>query len=210
MLKITNLEKNYTNTKVFQGFNLEVNQGETIAIMGQSGSGKSTLLNIIAGIDTKNGGEMIFEGENITQFKETQWSDFRAKNLGFVYQFHHLLQDFTALENVCMPLFIANIRKTQAIQLATIMLEKVGLKDKLHHHPNQLSGGQRQRVAIARALVNSPKLILADEPTGNLDKDNAIKIMDLLLELQQENNCSLIIATHDENLAKKTDKIITI
>jgi lipoprotein-releasing system ATP-binding protein len=210
MLNIKNLSKNYDKTTVLKDFNLEINQGESISIVGNSGSGKSTLLNILGGIDKISSGEIIFDGLNLNNLNEKQLTEFRAKNLGFVYQFHHLLQDFTALENVCMPLFIQKIDKKTAEKKAKKILEKVGLKDKFNNFPNELSGGQRQRVAIARALVSNPKLVLADEPTGNLDSENADKVMDLLLELQKENNSSLVIVTHDKNLSQKTDRVVKI
>jgi lipoprotein-releasing system ATP-binding protein len=210
MLNIKNLSKNYDKTTVLKDFNLEINQGESISIVGNSGSGKSTLLNILGGIDKISSGEIIFNGLNLNNLNEKQLTEFRAKNLGFVYQFHHLLQDFTALENVCMSLFIQKIDKKTAEKKAKNILEKVGLKDKFNNFPNELSGGQRQRVAIARALVSNPKLVLADEPTGNLDSENAQKVMDLLLELQKENNSSLVIVTHDKNLSQKTDRVVKI
>jgi lipoprotein-releasing system ATP-binding protein len=210
MLNIKNLSKNYDKTTVLKDFNLEINQGESISIVGNSGSGKSTLLNILGGIDKISSGEIIFDGLNLNNLNEKQLTEFRAKNLGFVYQFHHLLQDFTALENVCMPLFIQKIDKKTAEKKAKNILKKVGLKDKFNNFPNELSGGQRQRVAIARALVSNPKLVLADEPTGNLDSENAQKVMDLLLELQKENNSSLVIVTHDKNLSQKTDRVVKI
>lgn len=210
MLRISNIYKKYEQDFVLQDFSLEVKEAESIAIIGASGSGKSTLLNTIAGIDSIDSGEIIFNNQDITKLNEKQKTKFRGDNLGFIYQFHHLLLDFNVLENVCMPLFIQKIDKNQAISKAKDVLKQVGLEHKIHSLPSELSGGQRQRVAIARALIAKPKLILADEPTGNLDRENANNIMNILLDLQQQYGSSLIIATHDENLAQKTNKIINI
>ena len=210
MIKVQNLLKKYDKTPILTDFNLTLDLGESLAITGESGCGKSTLLNILGGLDSFDDGEVIVCKHNLGKLNADKLGDFRAKNLGFIYQFHHLLLDFTALENVALPLLINNIDTKQAHKSAFLILAKVGLIGKENNFPAQLSGGERQRVAIARALINKPKLILADEPTGNLDAKNAKKCMDLLLQLQQENNASLIIVTHDENIAKKTDNAINL
>jgi lipoprotein-releasing system ATP-binding protein len=210
MLEVKNLNKHYGNEQVLQDINFTINARESLAIIGSSGSGKSTLLNILGGLDNASSGQVIFEKQDLQQRDEKQLTQFRAHNLGFIYQFHHLLSDWNAIENVCMPLFIQNIPYKQALSQAKEMLIKVGLENKYYHFPHQLSGGQRQRVAIARALVARPKLILADEPTGNLDTTNATKVMQLLLELQQEYNTSLIIVTHDTTISSQVDKILNI
>jgi len=197
-------------TSVLKGVNLTISAGEQIAILGQSGSGKSTLLHILGMLDDPTSGELLIDGKSTSQLNETQRALYRNDNMGFIYQFHHLLMEFTALENVSMPLLIKGIKKAAAIERATELLEQVGLGHRLDHTPSQLSGGERQRVAIARALVNKPKLVLADEPTGNLDKTNAQQVFDLFLKLNEENNTSLVVVTHDTNLASQFDRVIKI
>lgn len=211
LLKATNISKTYqdgkVSTTVLHSLDLTVQAGEKVAIVGTSGSGKSTLLHILGGLDMPTTGEVVLHGKHIHQMNETQRGEFRNQHLGFVYQFHHLLAEFSATENVAMPLLMRkDVSVLEATQRANDMLDKVGLSHRLSHRPSELSGGERQRVAIARALVLRPSLILADEPTGNLDEDNARSIFALLSELQSDFNTALLIVTHDKSLASMADR----
>ena len=195
-----------SETSVLDNLNFEIKPGEKLAIIGQSGCGKSTLLNLIAGLDKPSEGDVFINNSNIAKLNEKERTMLRSNNLGFVYQFHHLLNDFSALYNVALPLLINNIDKRKAIKLAEDILIKVGLKNRLQHKPSQLSGGERQRVAIARAMISEPACLLADEPTGNLDADNANDILDLIIELNNKKSTSLLIVTHDLTIANKMDR----
>ncbi|RBW45042.1 lipoprotein-releasing ABC transporter ATP-binding protein LolD [Psychromonas sp. B3M02] len=193
-------------TSVLQGINLAVEPGELLAIVGTSGSGKSTLLHLLGALDAPSTGEVIFNGKNIHKLSAKQQAKWRNQELGFVYQFHHLLSEFTALENVAMPLLIAGEPIKVAQQKALELLTRVGLSERVAHRPSELSGGERQRVAIARALINKPSLVLADEPTGNLDAKSAESVYQLLKELNAELGTAFIVVTHDQQLANKLDR----
>lgn len=206
--KLSKVYQDGTNqVEVLKGVDLALTQGEMLAIVGSSGSGKSTLLHILGTLDTATSGVTQIKGQEVAKLSRAQQASFRNKNLGFIYQFHHLLMEFNAVENVAMPLLIKGLNATEAKTQALQMLEKVGLAHRSMHKPSALSGGERQRVAIARALVTKPALVLADEPTGNLDKHNAIKIYDLINELNQSLNTSFVVVTHDLELADKLGKI---
>ncbi|WP_413693013.1 lipoprotein-releasing ABC transporter ATP-binding protein LolD [Psychromonas sp. KJ10-2] len=193
-------------TSVLQGVSLAVEPGELLAIVGTSGSGKSTLLHLLGALDAPSTGEVIFNGKNIHKLSAKQQAKWRNQELGFVYQFHHLLSEFTALENVAMPLLIAGEPIKVAQQKALELLTRVGLSERVAHRPSELSGGERQRVAIARALINKPSLVLADEPTGNLDAKSAESVYQLLKELNAELGTAFIVVTHDQQLANKLDR----
>ncbi|BBB23799.1 lipoprotein-releasing ABC transporter ATP-binding protein [Isorropodon fossajaponicum endosymbiont JTNG4] len=197
-------------TPILNNLNLSVKQGESIAILGQSGCGKSTLLNLLGGIDKPTQGEVLINGNNLGLLNENDTTLLRGKYLGFVYQFHHLLNDFSALDNVAMPERIQGKNQQFAQTNAEKILSKIGLEHRLNHLPSELSGGERQRVAIARALITNPSCILADEPTGNLDAENAHEVLNLMLTLNRAQNCSLIVVTHDEKIAAKMDKALVL
>ena len=193
-------------TTVLDNLNFEVKPGEKVAIIGQSGCGKSTLLNLIAGLDKSSTGDVLINNSNIAKLNEKYRTELRSKNLGFVYQFHHLLNDFSSLYNVSLPLLIKGIDKRKAVKLAEDILKKVGLEKRLKHKPSQLSGGERQRVAIARAMISEPACLLADEPTGNLDANNAKDVLDLIVELNDSKRTALLIVTHDLSIANMMDR----
>lgn len=210
LLVCEHLTKNYQegtlSTEVLKDVCFSVQEGEMMAIVGSSGSGKSTLLHLLGGLDTPSQGEVIFRGQHINRLSSDARAAIRNKDFGFIYQFHHLLPDFTALENVAMPLLIGGINKIEAFARATKMLEAVGLAHRSGHRPSELSGGERQRVAIARALVNEPALVLADEPTGNLDLRNADAIFELLGELNRTQGTAFLVVTHDMKLAHRMSR----
>lgn len=205
-LTCNHLYKDYTqgdNTlNILQDINLTVNESEIVSIIGSSGSGKSTLLHILAGLDQASKGEIKIDNKNLAHISDNELCAIRNNSLGFIYQFHHLLPEFTALENVLMPMRIANKLNSTTIQLAKELLDGLGLNKRFNHFPGQLSGGEKQRVAIARAMINSPKIIFADEPTGNLDNQTSHQVLQLLLQLQQQFKTSLIIVTHDNSIAR--------
>lgn len=210
VLACINVHKEYsdvdTKIKVLNGVSLNIKRGEQIAIMGRSGSGKTTLLQMLGGLDAPTTGEVWLDGYQLKNLSEKQIERMRNQSLGFIYQLHHLLPEFTALENVAMPLLIAGLSPRVATEHSTELLEQVGLKARLQHRPSELSGGERQRVAIARALVNKPACVLADEPTGNLDDENASQVFQVMQAMNRANQTSLVIVTHDPDLAKKMDK----
>ncbi|MBQ9600712.1 MAG: lipoprotein-releasing ABC transporter ATP-binding protein LolD [Neisseriaceae bacterium] len=196
------------NVSVLRDLNVRIDEGESVSIIGVSGSGKSTLLHLLGGLDVPSSGSIELMGQNIAHINAAQLGQLRNRYLGFVYQFHHLLAEFTALENVMMPLLIGKMDKETASKHAIAMLEKVGLKERMMHRPTELSGGERQRAAIARALVNQPKCLLADEPTGNLDRQNAVNVLDMMLELKNELGTALVVVTHDDQLAQRFERVL--
>ncbi|HEY1719011.1 MAG TPA: ABC transporter ATP-binding protein [Verrucomicrobiae bacterium] len=196
--------------EVLRGVNLEVLRGEFLALRGASGAGKSTLLHLIGGLDSPNAGEIFFKGQNLAKFSEGELTHFRNRRVGFVFQSYHLLPELTALENVCLPARIARISATQVEKRGRDLLSRVGLEDRLDHKPSELSGGEQQRVAIARALVNEPELLLADEPTGNLDSKTGGEIIELLKNLSVEKQTTLVIATHDAKIAAHAQRVIEL
>ena len=214
VLSCRNLSKRYDegpeSVVVLDGLELELFPGERVAIVGSSGSGKSTLLNMLGGLDTPSEGSVWLAGEQLSALSETARGLLRNRALGFVYQFHHLLAEFTALENACMPLLIGKTSISEARDRATKLLERVGLGHRLNHKPSELSGGERQRVAIARALVNRPGLVLLDEPTGNLDQHTAEGIQELMRELSRDSNTAFLVVTHDMNLARQMDRVLSL
>ena len=211
ILKAHNITRSYfegkVQTDVLKNVNIDIYSDKLTAIIGKSGSGKSTLLHILGTLDTPTSGELIYKGEDLTKFSSNKKAEFRNQNLGFVYQFHHLLGDFSALENVMMPLLIGGISTKEAKERATSYLEKVGLSHRINYKPSEMSGGERQRVAIARALSNKPNIILADEPTGNLDAQNASDIFDLFMDLAKNAHVAVVMVTHDNGLAQKCDLV---
>lgn len=206
---ITKVYGEKIKTQVLHGIDITLNTQELVSIIGPSGCGKTTLLNIVGTLDSATSGEIYFKDQNISSLNDEQISEFRNQNLGFIFQFHHLLPEFTALENVLIPTWIKQKKASRKEeQRAVELLEIVGLKDRINNKATDLSGGQQQRVAIARALINSPKLLLADEPTGNLDSETTVQIYELFKKINKELHTTMLIVTHDSNLAQKSDRII--
>jgi len=214
LLSARGLKKSYAIGKrtleVLRGVDVEIPRGDFLALRGASGAGKSTLLHLIGGLDTPNAGEIFFAGENLSRFSESRLTDFRNRRVGFVFQSYHLLPELTALENVCLPGRVARLSASAVTQRATELLARVGLAERADHKPSELSGGEQQRVAIARALINEPVLLLADEPTGNLDSHTGGEIMELLKSLRTEKQTTLVIATHDSKVAALAPRVIEL
>lgn len=208
MLKATSIHKSYGKLQILKGVDIAVNEGEIVTIVGASGAGKSSLLNIIGTLDNADSGTVLIKDQDVSQLSKSQLSSFRNKQIGFIFQFHHLLGEFTALENVCMPAFIGGQSKSEAEKRAKQLLDMLGLSRRTDHKPSQLSGGEQQRVAVCRALINSPALILADEPSGNLDSTNARELHQLFIDLRREFNQTFIIVTHNEELSDLSDRKI--
>lgn len=208
MLKATNITRNYNDLQVLKGVDIIVNKGEIVSIVGSSGAGKSTLLHILGSLDKANSGEIWINNQRIDTLKEKELAKFRNQHIGFVFQFHHLLPEFTALENVCIPGWIAGTNKKELEDKALELLKILGLQDRASHKPLELSGGEQQRVAVARALINNPDIVFADEPTGNLDSKHAQELHELFLHLQKTMGQTFLIVTHNEALAKMSDRIV--
>lgn len=206
MLKANSIYKNYENLAILKGVNLEVNKAEIISIVGASGAGKSTLLHIIGTLDKADSGSLLINNIDVKKLNSRDLSTFRNRYIGFIFQFHHLLPEFSALENVCIPAFIAGKEKKTAIAKATELLELLGLPDRLNHKPSELSGGEQQRVAVARAFINNPAIILADEPSGNLDSVNAAELHQLFFKLRNQFQQTFILVTHNQELANMADR----
>lgn len=214
LLEVSGLTRVYREgsieTSVLRGVDFSLNAHEMTAVVGASGSGKSTLLHILGTLDAPTAGQVLFRGQDLFRLSQSALAVFRNRHLGFVYQFHHLLADFSAFENVAMPLLIAGTPRDEINERVTALLKRVGLQDRMHHRSSELSGGERQRVAIARAIVNKPDLLLADEPTGNLDHKSAGSVFDLLLELREEAGSAMMIVTHDRDLASRFERVLTM
>ena len=208
MIVIKNIHKSFGQLEVLKGIDLSIKKGEIVSIVGPSGAGKTTLLQIIGTLDKPNEGEVMINDTNISKLSNNKLSDFRNQHIGFVFQFHQLLPEFTALENIMIPAFIGGISKSVAKQKAEELLEFMQLKDRAHHKPNELSGGEKQRVAVARALINNPEVILADEPSGSLDSKNKRELHQLFFDLRDKYGQTFVIVTHDEELASITDRTI--
>ncbi|MBZ0166906.1 MAG: ABC transporter ATP-binding protein [Candidatus Omnitrophica bacterium] len=213
MLQASKLRKEYQQAKnklaVLRGVDLQVNTGEVVAVVGPSGAGKSTLLHILGGLDLPSGGKVLLEGEDLYRVRDNERARLRNEKVGFIFQFYHLLQEFNALENVMLPALVkGDIKRGEVRKRAAGLLAQLGLKNRIKHKPNQLSGGEQQRVAIARALINDPKVVLADEPTGNLDSASGKEIINLLMLLNELNNQTIMIVTHDEEIAKQCHRTI--
>lgn len=208
MIDIKNITKSFGKLQVLKGIDLHIGKGEVVSIVGPSGAGKTTLLQIIGTLDTPDNGDIVIDGVDVRKLSQKKLADFRNKHIGFVFQFHQLLPEFTALENIMIPAFIAGMSKNTAKKRAMELLEFMGLADRAGHKPNQLSGGEKQRVAVARALVNNPSVILADEPSGSLDSKNKAELHQLFFDLRDKMGQTFVIVTHDDNLAKITDRTI--
>ncbi len=210
MIRTENIHKSFGNLQVLKGIDLEINNGEIVSIVGASGAGKSTLLHILGTLDLADRGKLLFDNVDVNALSEKKLSDFRNQNIGFVFQFHHLLPEFTALENVCIPAFIGGTSKASAEKRAMELLSFLKLQDRMDHKPAALSGGEQQRVAVARALINKPSIILADEPSGNLDSKSAVELHKLFFDLRKQFIQTFIIVTHNQELANMADQKLTI
>lgn len=210
MLKATGIKKAYGTLSILKGVDFEVAKGEIVSIIGASGAGKSTLLHILGTLDKPDEGVVELKGTVVNKLSGELLSVFRNKNIGFIFQFHHLLPEFTALENICIPAYIAKRSKKDAEKRAYELLDLLGLRDRAQHKPNQLSGGEQQRIAVARALINDPAIVLADEPSGNLDSANANALHQLFIDLRDNFNQTFVIVTHNEDLAKISDRVVTM
>ena len=208
MLQGINLKKSYGNLEVVKGVNLSIEEAEMVAIIGPSGAGKSTLLHMLSTLDTIDSGDVLFKNKSLTKLNTTDLNHLRNKTFGFIFQFHHLLPEFTAIENICIPAWIAKQGKKESTKRASELLDRMGLSGRAEHKPSELSGGEQQRVAIARALMNKPAIIFADEPTGNLDSANADQVNQLFVELNKEMNQTFVIVTHNDKLASLANRII--
>ncbi len=210
MIKATNIHKSFGDLKVLKGIDVEIKKGEIVTIVGTSGAGKTTFLQILGTLMIPDQGQVFFDDIEVSKLREKQIADFRNKQIGFVFQFHHLLPEFTALENICIPAYIAKQQKEQAEKKAMALLEFLNLTDRAQHKPNELSGGEQQRIAVARALINDPVAILADEPSGNLDTQNKEELHQLFFDLRDKFNQTFIIVTHDKELAGMSDRMLTM
>ena len=210
MIQVQNLHKSFGSLEVLKGVNLTVEKGEVVAIVGKSGAGKTTLLQLIGTLDRPTKGNVIIQGTDVFAMKDSELAAFRNKHIGFIFQFHQLLPEFTALENVCIPAMIAREKESEYKARAERLLRELGLSERMHHKPNELSGGEKQRVAAARALMMQPDIILADEPTGSLDEKNKKELSDLLLHLRKQYCQTILLVTHDKELAQMADRIIEI
>ncbi|HUZ57873.1 MAG TPA: ABC transporter ATP-binding protein [Hanamia sp.] len=208
MLKATGIYKNYGLLQVLKGVNIQISKGEIVSIAGSSGAGKSTLLHILGTLDKADKGEMIIDDVNVNQLKGKKLAEFRNRHIGFVFQFHHLLPEFSALENICIPGWIAGKKNKEVEKRAKELLEILNLKDRGDHKPGELSGGEQQRVAVARALINNPSIVMADEPTGNLDSANAKELHNLFIDLRKRFQQTFLIVTHNEELAQLSDRLL--
>ena len=210
MLTGHNISKSYGDLQVLHNLNIEIKEKEIAAIVGKSGSGKSTLLHILGTLDNADGGEILIDGIDVTQLGQSEIAQFRNEKIGFIFQFHHLLNEFTALENVCLPAFIAGVGKAEAEKKAKELLGYLGLQDRLDHKPNELSGGEQQRVAVARSLINRPKIVFADEPTGNLDDNTSEDLFEMILQLRRDFDQTFVIVTHSKDIAARCDRTLTL
>ncbi len=210
MIKVSDIRKKYGDLEVLRGVNFDIKKGEIVSIVGASGAGKTTLLQILGTLDKADQGCISFEEKDISKLKNNDLAKFRNENIGFVFQFHHLLPEFTALENVCLPGFIGKKNKKEVEKRAKELLTKLGLESRMNHKPAEMSGGEQQRASVARALINNPKLILADEPSGNLDSENAKELHQLFFDLRNETEQTFVIVTHNEQLADMADRKITM
>ena len=210
LIKASNIHKSYGDLHVLKGIDLTVDRGEIISIVGKSGAGKSTLLHILGTLDLPDQGDLELNGKRVSNLSQKEMARFRNKNIGFIFQFHHLLNEFSAEENVAIPAFISGAPKQKSLNRAKELLDYLGLAERISHKPNELSGGEQQRVAVARALINDPSVVFADEPTGNLDKATSNDLHNLLLKLRDEMNQTFVIVTHNEELAKLSDRTITM